>query len=144
MYLYMTDVYGDVAAGLWRATARAAANGMKPAKTAIHKLHKLKERRMTTNGHQEKAPRDPSTTDRIAAKAHETVDTIAERAQRAERDVRGAAERTAEQARQLRDDYAETAEQGLRRAASYIESNPLAFVGIAFVAGVLLSTMMRR
>jgi ElaB/YqjD/DUF883 family membrane-anchored ribosome-binding protein len=141
MYLYMTDVYGDVAAGLWRATARAAANGMKPAKSAIHKL---KERRMTTNGHHETARKDPTTTDRVAAKAHEAVDTIAERAQRAERDVRSAAERTVEQARQLRDDYADTAEQGLRRAASYIESNPLAFVGIAFVAGVLLSTMMRR
>jgi ElaB/YqjD/DUF883 family membrane-anchored ribosome-binding protein len=143
MYLYVTDVYGDVAAGLWRATARAAASGMKPAKTAIDKL---KERRMTTNGQHEKVRKDDTAamTDRLASKAHETVDTIAERAQRAEREVRGAAERTAEQARQLRDEYAETAEQGLRRAASYLESNPLAFVGIAFVAGVLLSTMMRR
>jgi ElaB/YqjD/DUF883 family membrane-anchored ribosome-binding protein len=32
----------------------------------------------------------------------------------------------------------------LRRAASYVESNPLAVVGIAFVAGMLVSTMMRR
>jgi len=96
---------------------------------------------MTTT---EQGRKDTTTTDRFAAKAHETVDTIAERAQRAERDVRGAAERTAEQARQLRDEYADTAEQGLRRAASYLESNPLAFVGIAFVAGVLLSTMIRR
>lgn len=106
---------------------------------------------MTTNGQHEKARSDTAATDRLAAKAHETVDTIAERAQRAEREVRGAAAGTAEQARQLGeqarqlgDEYAETAEQGLRRAASYIESNPLAFVGIAFVAGVLLSTMMRR
>ena len=88
--------------------------------------------------------KDPTTTDRFAAKAHETVDTIAERAQRAEREVRGAAERTAEQARQLRDQYADTAEQSLRRASSYLESNPLAVVGIAFVAGVLLSAMIRR
>jgi ElaB/YqjD/DUF883 family membrane-anchored ribosome-binding protein len=142
MYLYVSDVYGDVAAGLWRATARAAASGMKPAKNAIEKL---KERRMTTNGQHEKVRDDTAaTTDRLASKAHETVDSIAERAQRAEREVRGAAERTAEQARQLRDEYAATAEQGLRRAASYVESNPLAFVGIAFVAGVLLSSMMRR
>ena len=99
----------------------------------------------TTDGQQEQGRRDTNTTtDRFAAKAHETVDTIAERAQRAEREVRSAAERTAEQARQLREQYADTAEQGLRRAASYLESNPLAFVGIAFVAGVLLSTMIRR
>ena len=143
MYMYVTDVCGDVAAGLWRATARAAASGTKPAKTAVYKL---KERRMTTtDGQHEQGRKDTTTTtDRFAAKAHETVDTIAERAQRAEREVRSAAERTAEQARQLREQYADTAEQGLRRAASYLESNPLAFVGIAFVAGVLLSTMIRR
>lgn len=144
MYMYVTDVCGDVAAGLWRATARAAANGMKPAKPAVNKSM---ERRMTTrNGHHTKGRSETETTvtDHFAAKAHETVDTIAERAQRAERDVRGAAERTAEHARQLRDEYSETAEQGLRRAASYVESNPLAVVGVAFLAGVLLSTLIRR
>jgi ElaB/YqjD/DUF883 family membrane-anchored ribosome-binding protein len=139
MYLYVTDVCGDVAAGLWRATARAAAHGMNPAKGAFRKFQ---ERRMTTNGH--KGRSEETTTDRFAAKAHETVDTVAERAQRAERDVRAAAERTAEQARRLRDEYADTAEQSLKRATSYMESNPLAVVGIAFVAGVLLSTMLRR
>jgi ElaB/YqjD/DUF883 family membrane-anchored ribosome-binding protein len=147
MSFYMTDVYGDVAARLWRATARAAAHGMNPAKTAAHKaaVHKAQERRMTTtDGYNDKERRDTTATDRVAARAHETVDTIAERAQRAEREVRDAAARTAQQARELHEQYAETAEQGLRRAASYLESNPLAFVGIAFVAGVLLSTMIRR
>ena len=57
----------------------------------------------TTNGHKGKDT-ETTTTDRFAAKAHETVDTIAERAQRAEREVRGAAARTAEQARQLQED----------------------------------------
>jgi ElaB/YqjD/DUF883 family membrane-anchored ribosome-binding protein len=85
-----------------------------------------------------------STTQRFAAKAHETVDTIADRAQRAEREVRDAAERTVEQARQLHEQYAQSAEQGLRRATSYLESNPLAVVGIAFLAGVVLSAMIRR
>ena len=98
----------------------------------------------TRNGQNDKEGSGTAATDHFAAKAHETVDSLAERAQRAERDMRGAAERTAEQARQLRDDYMDTAEQGLRRATSYLESNPLAVVGIAFVAGVLLSTMMRR
>jgi len=97
----------------------------------------------TRNGQHEKEA-GGTATDHFAAKAHETVDSLAERAQRAEREVRGAAERTAEQARQLRDDYMDTAEQSLRRATSYMESNPLAVIGIAFVAGVLLSTMIRR
>ena len=99
---------------------------------------------MTTRNGQHEKERATSATDYVAAKAHETVDTIHERAQRAEREVRGAAERTAEQARQLRDQYAESAEEGLKRATSYLESNPLAVVGIAFVAGVLLSAMLRR
>jgi ElaB/YqjD/DUF883 family membrane-anchored ribosome-binding protein len=85
-----------------------------------------------------------TTTDRFAAKAHETVDSIAERAQRAEREVRGAATKTAEQARQIHDEAAAKAAQGIRRVASYVESNPLTFAGIAFAAGVLLSTMTRR
>jgi len=97
----------------------------------------------TRNGHHEKESASAAT-DYVAAKAHETVDTVAERAQRAEREVRKAAERTADQARQLRDEYAERAEEGLKRASSYLESNPLAVVGIAFVAGVLLSAMLRR
>ena len=139
MYLYLADACGGVAADLWRATARAAASGMKPAKSVANKV---RERRMaTTNGHQDKSE---TATERFAARAHETVDTIAERAQRAEREVRTAAERTAEQARQMRDEYSDAAEQSLRRATSYVESNPLAFAGIAFVAGVLLSTLLRR
>ena len=97
---------------------------------------------MTTNGH--KGRNEETTTDRFAAKAHETVDTLTERAQRAEREVRGAAERTLEQGRELRDEYIDSAEQSLKRATSYMESNPLAVVGIAFVAGVLLSTLLRR
>jgi Tol biopolymer transport system component len=52
--LYVTEVCGDVAAALWRATARAAAHGMKPAKPA---LHPLQDRRMETrNGQHEKEP----------------------------------------------------------------------------------------
>jgi ElaB/YqjD/DUF883 family membrane-anchored ribosome-binding protein len=139
MYLYVTDACGGVAANLWRATARAAASGMKPAKRVAYRI---KERRMaTTNGQKDKGE---TTTDRFAARAHETVDTIAERAQRAEREVRQAAERTADQARHLRDEYTDAAEQNLRRATSYVESRPLAFAGIAFIAGVLVSTLLRR
>ena len=94
----------------------------------------------TTNGQKEKA----TTTERYAAKAHDTVDDIAERAERAERGVRGAAERTVERARELQEEYTDTAEQSLKRVTSYAESHPLAVAGMAFVAGVLLSSLMRR
>jgi len=95
----------------------------------------------TTNGRQKDTD---TTTERFAAKAHETVDEIAERAQRAERGVRGAAERTVERARELQEEYTDTAEQSVKRVTSYVESHPLAVVGMAFVAGVLFSSLIRR
>ena len=85
-----------------------------------------------------------TTTERVAAKAHDTVDGLAQRAERVERDVRVAAARTAEHARELHDRATTTAEQGARRVAAYLESNPLTCVGIAFAAGVLFSTLIRR
>ena len=91
----------------------------------------------TTNGQKEKG----TTTERFAAKAHDTVDDIAERA---ERGVRGAAERTVERARELQEEYSDTAEQSVRRVTSYVEAHPLAIAGMAFVAGVLFSSLMRR
>ena len=72
----------------------------------------------TTNGQ-----KDTTTSERFAAKAHDTVDEISDRAQRAERQVRGAAERTVERARELHGQYADTAEESLRRATSYVESH---------------------
>jgi ElaB/YqjD/DUF883 family membrane-anchored ribosome-binding protein len=140
----MAHVCGDVAAGLWRATACAAANGVNGMKSAKTPRTQAKERHMATNGHKDGDRMETTTTDRLAAKAHETVDSVAERAQRAEREMRATAARTAEQARDLHGQAAERAGETIRRAGSYVENNPLAFVGIAFAAGVLLSTLLRR
>ena len=81
----------------------------------------------------------------VPARAQDaTASVLAERAERAETEVRGAAGRAAERARRLHEEAAQRAEQRLRRATSYLDSNPLAFAGLAFVAGVLLSTLVRR
>jgi ElaB/YqjD/DUF883 family membrane-anchored ribosome-binding protein len=111
-------------------------------KSAQAPTTRTKERRMTSNGHKDSERRDMA--DRLGTRAQETKDSVADRAQRAEREVRGAAARTAEQARDFKEQATEQAEQTIRRASSYVESNPLAFAGIAFVAGVLLSTLLRR
>jgi ElaB/YqjD/DUF883 family membrane-anchored ribosome-binding protein len=103
---------------------------------------RTKERRMTSNGHKDSERREMA--DRLGTRAQETMDSVAERAQRAEQELRGAASRTAEHAREFKEQATEQAEQTIRRAGSYVESNPLAFAGIAFVAGVLLSTLLRR
>ncbi len=85
-----------------------------------------------------------STTERLAGMAHETVDRAAGIAGNAEQDVREAAARTARRARQMQDQAAEAADEGARRVRSYVEDNPLLAAGIAFAAGVLLSSLLRR
>lgn len=84
------------------------------------------------------------TAERLASKAHETVDRMAEAANYAEREVRSAATRTAEQAKQLRDQAVESADENMQRVRSYVEQNPMMAAGIAFAAGVLLSSLFRR
>jgi ElaB/YqjD/DUF883 family membrane-anchored ribosome-binding protein len=98
----------------------------------------------TTDGISENKHSNGSTTERVAAKAHDTVDGLAQRAERVEREVRVAAARTAEHARDLQERATASAEQGARRVANYVETNPLTCVGIAFAAGVLFSTLLRR
>jgi ElaB/YqjD/DUF883 family membrane-anchored ribosome-binding protein len=85
-----------------------------------------------------------TTTDRLAAMAHETIDRVAPKANRAELDVRTAAAKTAEGAKQLQGQAVEAAEENLRKMRSYIENNPLTTAGIAFAAGALLSALIRR
>lgn len=94
----------------------------------------------TTDGYNDSNGRKDTATDRLAAKAHEAVDEVADRAAHTEREVREAAARTAERVR----DAGATAEQGMRRVAAYLETNPLTCVGVAFAAGMLVSSMLRR
>lgn len=85
-----------------------------------------------------------STSDRLASMAHETIDRVTPKANRAENEVRNAAAKTTEGAKQLQEQAVEAAEEGLRAARSYIASNPLTTAGLAFAAGVLLSSFIRR
>jgi ElaB/YqjD/DUF883 family membrane-anchored ribosome-binding protein len=87
---------------------------------------------------------DNPTTDRFASMAHETIDRVAEAATHAEREVRAAATRTAAQARDVHDQAIESADDHLRKTRSYIEENPLASAAFAFVAGLLLSALIKR
>src|SRR5512138_3243099 len=85
-----------------------------------------------------------STTDRLASMAHETIDRVKPKANRAELEVRGAAAKTTEGAKQLQAQTVEAAEEALGKARSYMSSNPLTAVGIAFAAGALLGALVRR
>jgi ElaB/YqjD/DUF883 family membrane-anchored ribosome-binding protein len=85
-----------------------------------------------------------STSDRLASMAHETIDRVTPKVNRVELEVRGAAARAGDGAKLLQEQAVEAAEVNLRRVRSFIETNPLTTAGIAFAAGVLLISLIRR
>jgi ElaB/YqjD/DUF883 family membrane-anchored ribosome-binding protein len=116
----------------------------------IELFHSNEEKKVST------APNDPanglgagqnereSTTDRIAEKAHETIDRAAARSNELEEDVRRAAADTAERVRRREERLETSVDQNLEKIKDYVQKNPIASAGIAFVAGVLLSSLLRR
>jgi ElaB/YqjD/DUF883 family membrane-anchored ribosome-binding protein len=85
-----------------------------------------------------------SSSDRLASMAHETIDRVTPKANRVEHEVRGAAARAGDSAKLLQERAVEAAEENLRKVRSFIETNPLTTAGIAFAAGVLLISLIRR
>ncbi len=85
-----------------------------------------------------------SATDRLASMAHDTIDRVTPKISRAEQEMRSAAAKTADGAKNLQAQAVEATEQSLASARSYIEKNPLTTAAIAFAAGALLSTLVRR
>lgn len=84
------------------------------------------------------------TTDQIAGKAHETVDKTAETAGKAEEYVREHASHADERVREAASQGRERADHVLERVKSHVCGNPLMSIGIAFIAGALYSSLMRR
>jgi ElaB/YqjD/DUF883 family membrane-anchored ribosome-binding protein len=85
-----------------------------------------------------------TTTQRLAEKAHQTVDRAAEVATEAEATLRSSAARAAETLRAGEERAAETFDEGLTKVRTYVEKNPLASAGIAFAAGIVVSMLLRR
>ena len=90
------------------------------------------------NRHQSK------TTDHLATKMHETVDRVADTARDAEHQIRSRAAELGERAREQEERALKAAQANLKKATSYVQENPLTSAGIAFVAGLLVSGLMRR
>lgn len=83
-------------------------------------------------------------TDRLAQRAHETIDDAAAGAAQAEREIRRAAADAADRLRRSEAETAEMLDQNVRRIREYIEKNPMQSAAIAFAAGVVLSSLLRR
>jgi ElaB/YqjD/DUF883 family membrane-anchored ribosome-binding protein len=83
-------------------------------------------------------------TDEIAQEAHEAIDEAAERSEGVEQVLRktagDAAERLREAERRLEAPMAENIE----RVKAFVKKNPLTSAGIAFVAGLVVSNLIRR
>ncbi|MEO8467713.1 MAG: hypothetical protein ABI640_20490 [Gammaproteobacteria bacterium] len=87
---------------------------------------------------------NPTTSDRVAGRAHETIDRVAETANQAEQGMRGAATRAAEAARKAQEQLSAAAGENAKKIRSYIEQNPLTTAGIAFAVGVVVSALVVR
>jgi ElaB/YqjD/DUF883 family membrane-anchored ribosome-binding protein len=85
-----------------------------------------------------------STTDRVADKAHRTIDGAAEAANEAERELRRTATETAERVKRSEEQFVAAVDENVEKVKAYIEKNPIASAGIAFVAGLVLSSLLRR
>jgi ElaB/YqjD/DUF883 family membrane-anchored ribosome-binding protein len=87
------------------------------------------------------AERTRSTVDRAAQSAHEAIDRLAAKAGPAIDRLRGTATNAGETLRAKADQFGELEEQWVESARSYVRENPLAAVGIAVVAGIVLGKL---
>jgi ElaB/YqjD/DUF883 family membrane-anchored ribosome-binding protein len=85
-----------------------------------------------------------SASERATHAAHETIDRVGERAARVEEQVRDTAAQAADRARELRDQASEKLQDQLEGVSLYIRKHPLQSAAIAFAAGVLVSSLLRR
>jgi ElaB/YqjD/DUF883 family membrane-anchored ribosome-binding protein len=87
---------------------------------------------------------DRAVTDRIAARAHEAVDRAADKSGAAEHQIREKAQQASEQLRRSEERVREVAGESARQVERFLERNPLMGVGLAFVAGLAISALLRR
>ena len=105
----------------------------------------------TGNGHG-REPHEPleqdepsaTTMERIAERAHRTIDDAAATAAQAERELRRAAGEAVDRVRHREEELAHQVDEQLGKVKAFIEKNPVQSAGLAFVAGVVLSSLLRR
>ncbi|WP_340677361.1 DUF883 domain-containing protein [Paraglaciecola sp.] len=81
-------------------------------------------------------------TNKASAALHKTVDTLAEKAAGTEEKLRTTATHSAESIAAQQKEIQEKWQSS--KVRNYATENPLATAGIAFAAGVLLSSLLRR
>lgn len=79
--------------------------------------------------------------DRMADKAHETVDRLADKVQPAMDTLTEKASQAVDAVSQRADQLKSSGEAALETTRNYVRENPIAAIGIAAVAGLLLGRM---
>lgn len=87
---------------------------------------------------------EQSFTKRAAAVAHETVDVLQERLEPREERLREAAQTAEEQLREATERARETYKDLADEARAYVREHPLTSAALAFAAGVIVISWIRR
>ena len=96
----------------------------------------------TTSNSEKKSKSTHPLSDKVQNTLHESVDTLAEKAASTEDRLRHAAQSSSENFAAKQQEVQEKWEQS--SVKKYATENPIATAGIAFAAGVLLTSILRR
>jgi ElaB/YqjD/DUF883 family membrane-anchored ribosome-binding protein len=91
-----------------------------------------------------KAVGDDLVTDQFASAAHEAIDRAAEQIGGAEARARGAAALSVQKFEHAQNEARERLDNTAGRIAEFIRGRPVAAIGLVFIAGTLVGTMLRR
>ena len=87
---------------------------------------------------------DSGTVERVAQSAHDAIDRVAAKAAPAVEKLRSSASGAADTMQARADRFVEMEEHWVESTRNYVRENPLTALGIAVVAGVLLSRLSSR
>lgn len=85
-----------------------------------------------------------TTSRRVADSAHDLIDDTAEKAENVELRLREKAAVAGDKLEATKDTASEQVEQSLARVESFVNEKPLTAAGIAFAAGVVATSILRR
>ena len=86
----------------------------------------------------------PITTERVAKTAHDVIDETAAKTAPVEVKLRDKATHAGEKVEATQEKARDQIDESLEKMESFVKERPVTSAGIAFAAGVLVSTLLRR
>jgi ElaB/YqjD/DUF883 family membrane-anchored ribosome-binding protein len=84
------------------------------------------------------------TTEHVASMAHGAIDSAAKKAEQVEDTLRAQAEKVGEKIDASREAVSEEFSKTVERLEAFVRKQPVTTAGIAFVAGIFVSGLLRR